>query len=294
MATKARAARTQPARPVRSSLADLIGDWVRQGTEGFIATEKILLDLAAQQNALALTIVRERLGLFSPTPSKAAIDLAGKSIHNFFQAQQMLLEYLGRQNQIVAEGLKPGLKGSSAENLADVVHRGLDNLVAAQSRFLELFETEATGAVDDFGAGKNFDAGRVTELARKGMREFLHSQKKFLDIVEDELVRKKTETNGHGRKRMDLLETAKKSVDAFVEVQKHMLDLASDQINVNVKLAREVITGDIEKHPSTSLPDIVKKSVDSFVAAQKALVEVASKRRPTEAEAHRVVAVAAG
>jgi hypothetical protein len=42
-----------------------LANWVRQGMETFVASQKILLDLAAQQNSLAIGFVRERLA-FSP------------------------------------------------------------------------------------------------------------------------------------------------------------------------------------------------------------------------------------
>jgi hypothetical protein len=283
MASHAKTTHEPAPPPPSSSVADLLGEWIRQGTEGFIATQKILLDLAAQQNALALTIVRERIGLFSPTPTKAAMDLAGKGVHNFFQAQQLLLDMVARQNTIVADGLRPGVAGTPAEGLAEVVHQSLDNFVASQKHFLEIFEAEAEGAVTDFGDKKKFDTSRLTMLAREGMRDFLHSQKKFLDIIEAELVSKKEPTKEMEGKRVDLFEMAKQSVDAFVKAQEHLLDLASDQIDVNVKLAREVFSMDITKNPTTTFPDLVKKSVDSFVAAQKALVELASKpRKPAQ------------
>ena len=44
-----------PKVPPRNSIPGLFGEWIRQGAERYIATQKILLDLAAQQNALALT-----------------------------------------------------------------------------------------------------------------------------------------------------------------------------------------------------------------------------------------------
>jgi hypothetical protein len=285
MASKAKpvAEPAPPPRPAAVSFAEMIGDWVRQATEGFIATEKILLDLAAQQNALALTIVRERLGLFSPTPSKAAVDLSGRGVHNFFEAQRLLLDMLARQNTIVADGLKPGLTGTPAEALADVVHRGLDNFILAQKRFMDIFEAEAEGAVKDFGEDKRFDAARLTTLAREGMRNFVASQKQFLEIVEEKLAARAegtTEAEGE-QQHIDLFDMAKQSVDAFVEAQKRLLDLASDQIDVNVKMAREVFSPETDKRTTTTFPDLVKKSVDSFVAAQKALVEVASRPRKT-------------
>ena len=89
---------------------------------------------------------------------------------------------------------------------------------------------------------------------------------------------------------MDLFEMAKQSTDAFVEAQEKLLDLASDQIDANVKMAREFFSVDTEAKPPTTLPDLVKKSVDSFVAAQKALVDLAAKPRKTgtDVEGHTV------
>jgi hypothetical protein len=297
MASKTKAGpEPAPRAAAAASFAEMVGDWVRQATEGFIATEKILLDLAAQQNALALTIVRERLGLFSPTPSKAAIDLSGKGVHNFFEAQRLLLDMLARQNSIVADGLRPGLSGTPAEALADVVHRGLDNFILAQKKFMDIFEAEAEGAVKDFGEDKRFDTARLSSLAREGMKNFIVSQKQFLEIVEDKLTKKEEAPAEGEQKHVDLFDMAKQSVDAFVEAQKRLLDLASDQIDVNVKIAREMFSPEADKHPTTSLPDLVKKSVDSFVAAQKALVEVAARPRKSaeRAEEHEHEAVGVG
>lgn len=271
----------EASKPACNSITDMLGEWIRQGTEGFIATQKILLDLAAQQNALALTIVRERVGLFSPTPTKAVVELAGKGMKNFMEAQQVLLDIAVRQNDIVATGLKPAIAGTPVEGLAEVLHQGFDNFVMAQKHFLDLFEAEADGAIKDFAHSKSFDTGRLADLARDGTKNFLKSQKKFLDIIEKQFTVKKKEGEVEEivEGKVDLFEMAKQSTDAFVEAQERLLDLASDQIDVNVKMARQYFSMDTENKPPTTLPDLVKKSVDSFVAAQKALVDLASKPR---------------
>lgn len=267
------------------SITGMVGDWIRQGTEGFIATQKILLDLAAQQNALALTIARERLGLISLTPSKAVVDLSSKSVHNFMEAQQTMLDIVSKENDIIFEGLKPGVEKTVVEGLAEVVHEGLSNCVVAQKQFLSIVEAEAEGAIKDYGDGKSFETGRLKEVAREGVRTFVTTQKKFLEVVEQELVDKSEEPRRGSKpgKPVNVLEMTKDSVDAFVETQKRLLDIASDQINVNVKFVREFLNTDVQRRPATSLPDVLKKSADSFVAAQKALVELASKpRKPGE------------
>lgn len=285
MATKT-ATQAAPATQPSNSIADLFGEWIRQGSEGFIATQKILLDLAAQQNALALTILRERLGLFSPAPSKTAIDLAGKGIKNFMEAQKVLLDIAARQNRILNEGLKGSLSGTPVEGLAEVVHQGLDNFLTAQKEFLDFFEAETDGAVKDMIDGKGFNTRRLANLAREGMHDFIHSQRRFLEIVEKNLIAKKehVEIPADERKPVDVFDMAKQSVDAFVKAQERLLDLAADEINVNVKIAKEIFNVNAEPHPTTTLPEVFKKSVDSFVAAQKALVDLASK--PVKREEH--------
>jgi hypothetical protein len=263
------------------SITGMVGDWIRQGTEGFIATQKILLDLAAQQNALALTIARERLGLISLAPSKMLVDMTSNTIHNLMEAQQTVLDIAAKENDIIAEGLKPAVENTPAAALAEVVHQGLANCISAQKQFLSFVEVETEGAVKTYGEGKTIDTCVLSNVAREGVRTFLRSQKKFLDIVEQELLPENEEKKDPEAppKPINLFDMAKESVDAYVEAQKRLLDLASDQVNVNVKFIRELFSMDIQRRPPTTIPDVLKKSADSFVAAQKALVELASKPR---------------
>jgi len=269
----------------RTSIPGLFGEWIRQGAEGVIATQKILLDLAAQQNALALTVLRERLGAFAPGSPKPLYDLAGKGIENFMEAQEVLLDLAARQNAIVAEGLKPALAGVRMAGVADVFSRSVDNFITMQKQFLKLAETQTEGAVQDLREGKTFDRTRLSTVARDGMKTFFESQKRFLDILEDQLATKPEAPPAEPLKAPDLFEMAKEGVDAFVEAQKRLLDLASDQIQTNVEFTREALTAARPELATTSLEGMMRKSIDSFVAAQKALVELASKpRRGAEPE----------
>lgn len=55
-------AKPEPAGRAReSSPVSLLAEWVRQGTESFFATQRIILDLVMRQNASAFSAVRERL-----------------------------------------------------------------------------------------------------------------------------------------------------------------------------------------------------------------------------------------
>ena len=46
----------------------LLSEWVRQGTESFFATQRILLDLVMRQNANTLNAVREPLAAAAYRP----------------------------------------------------------------------------------------------------------------------------------------------------------------------------------------------------------------------------------
>jgi hypothetical protein len=268
------------------SIAGMLGDWIRQGTEGFVATEKILLDLAAQQNALALTILRERVAIpmFS---SKKLADFAGQGIKNLMELQRSVLDMVARQNSILAAGLKPMLPGAPVQALANVIQGGLDNLISAQKRLIDIIQLQAEGAVSDFGEGRNFSAGRIADVAREASLNFLESQKQFLDIVEKQIVKKDPAAAEPPSERMDLFEMAKKSTDSFIETLQKLLDLASAQVQTNVKFAQEVFT---EGAPMTSMSEVVKKSADSFVAAQKALLDLASKPRKPDPDETKAAA----
>ena len=184
MTAKAKPVAEPIAESAGNSIAGLLGDWIRQGTEGFVATQKILLDLAAQQNALALTMLRERIG-FSLPPSKNLADFAGLSIRNLMEVQRQVLDVAARQSSILTEGLRPGIANTPIEWLVEVADQGLENFISAHKQFLDIIQEQAEGAVKDFGQGKSFDTSRLAELARDASRNFLESQKKLLEILEE-------------------------------------------------------------------------------------------------------------
>ena len=84
-----------------SSTMGILSDWVRQGTESFFATQRILLDLVVQQNTNTLQLVRDRLAGAGSAPVTALTEMAGEGISNFIAAQRVLLQLAERQNEIV-------------------------------------------------------------------------------------------------------------------------------------------------------------------------------------------------
>src|SRR5215472_6588343 len=88
-----------------SSTVSLLSEWVRQGTESFFATQRILLDLVVRQNADTIAAVRERVAGLGTAPAAALTEIAGEGISNFIAAQRVLLQLAQRQNEIVMGGV---------------------------------------------------------------------------------------------------------------------------------------------------------------------------------------------
>jgi len=88
-----------------NSPISLLSEWVKQGTESFFATQRILLDLVMRQNAMAMNAVRETIASARPTPSTALTELAGESMSNFIAAQKILLDLAHKQNEVVMTGV---------------------------------------------------------------------------------------------------------------------------------------------------------------------------------------------
>jgi len=140
--------------PASNAALSLLATWARQGAESFAATQKILLDLAAQQNSLALGFVRERMSSLPIGPVSGLVEFAAQGAANFIAAQQILLDLAVQQNAIVHQGVKDGLGlTGQAAAMADAVHGGVDAFVAMQKRFLDMAAEEGVTVVQSVMAG---------------------------------------------------------------------------------------------------------------------------------------------
>ncbi len=258
-----------------NSVAGLLGDWIRQGTEGFVAAQKVFLDVAAQQNALALSIVRDRVG-FSPPPAKKVADFTGQHVRTMLDMQRQALDLVLKQNSILQAGLVTRLAKTPLGGVTEVLHKSLEHFIATQKQLLDAVQTQTEGALQDFADGRPFNSGRLPELGREAVNRFLEGQKQILSVVQERIAESKDEPTESAVEALAVVEMAKQSVDALVETQQKLLDIISEQVKVTETFAREVFTSDVNR---ATFSDVVKKSMESFTAAQKALVDLAAKPR---------------
>ncbi len=275
-------AKPEPAGRTREySAVSLLTEWVRQGTESFFATQRILLDLVMRQNAKTIDAVREQFATARSMPMAALGEVAGEGVSNFIAAQKVLFHLAQRHNEILLTGVKER-SGSFAPiaALTDLMRRGVDTFIDMQQHFLTIAAKQTDHWIDATKAGVPFDGEGLAELARDAMENFVRSQKKFLDVIAEETANA-TEGFSNGRshsgaRQTELTELARQGAEAFIDAQKKLLDVATQQMAVNVKVARRTI-GAINPLPPETLADLTRQTVDSFVAAQKALLDLMSK-----------------
>jgi hypothetical protein len=253
----------------------------KQGLESFIATQKILLDLVAQQNSLAIGFVRERVNFSPLRPLTGMVELAGYGLVNFVAAQKILLDLAADENALVLTGVKDGLGLSgTAAAVTDAVRDGVNAFVAMQKKFLSLVEEQGAAAFEAIKEGKPYEGKNLSEVTREGIENFVHTQKKMLDLVVEVAA---PHSNGKAAKkgakpateRREMMDLAKEGLGTFVVSQKKLMDVAQRQVGAVVKTAKEMVQPSPE--PSTSLGEFARRGVENFITAQKSLLDVVMK-----------------
>src|SRR5262249_1647261 len=135
----------------------LLSEWVKQGTESFFATQRILLDLVMRQNAMAMNAVREAVAAARPAPSTALVELAGDGMANFIAAQKILLELAHKQNEIVLTGVAERVTTAPAVAMTDLLRRSVNTFIQYQRHFLDVAAKQTHAWVESAKSGKGFN-----------------------------------------------------------------------------------------------------------------------------------------
>ncbi|SRR5690242_9973554 len=284
------------ARP--SSLLSLLTGWVQQGVESFFATQRILVDVAMRQNAVAMKSLRE--GLSDPENSPVAVltELAVEGTSSFIEVQRILLNLAQQENEILMNGIKERVGGAPpVVAMTDFLRRSIDTFIRMQEDFLKITSKQTLNWLDAVKAGKGFQGDHLVDLAKEGMETFVQAQKKFLDVIAQEAIKAtggKHEAMKKTRKT-ELSTLAREATNSFVDAQKRLLDVVGQQMNVNLKAATRTME---MMSPARLLPmaNLTGEGVRSFMDAEKAMIESMIKprkvvsmpaRRPSRAVRHR-------
>jgi hypothetical protein len=270
-----------------SSISMLAG-WLRQGTESFFTSQRILMDLVARQNANTFSAFQERLGEARKIASTAVTEMAGEGISNFIAAQRVLLNLAQRENEIFTTVVKERVGGPPpVAAVTDLFSRGIDTVIGMQQHLLTLAARQTDEWIDATKSGTPFDGIHLTALARESMETFVRSQKKLLDVLAEETAHA---TNGNGKahaavKKTELTELARQSAEAYIDAQKKLLDVAAQQLKVNAKTAREAI-GAMNVLPVETVAELAKHTVAGLVESEQELLDVVIKQARKVPAAH--------
>jgi hypothetical protein len=262
--------------------------WARQGVESFVAAQKIVLDLTAQQNALVIGMIRERLSDRRYWPGVAFAKMADKGVENFAAAGKILLDLAAGETAVVVDGLKKGLSlPVAAGALADVVRHRVDTFVGLEKELLKAAAEQAHTVAESYREGKGPGAiAGLTELARRGVEGFVETEKKFLDLASEEVVgvlKGGKEVHEPSDRPKVLARLAREGVEKYIDAQKGLLELAIEQFEPK----REAEHPEARRRPHTSFAELTEKSVRNIVTAQKSLMDLAVKPLKASAETRK-------
>jgi hypothetical protein len=269
-----------------SSLVTMLSGWVQQGVENFFATQKILVDLAMNQNAKAINLVRN--GFTNPQFSPVSIltELASEGMSNFVAGQKVLLDLVRQENEIVLNGVKGRVSASDAAvAMSDLVRRSLNTYLDLQQDFLKIAGKQTHNWLTAVEKGKAYDGDQFVEMAREGMDHFVQAQQKFLNMIAAEASNATRSEAGRKAKIEELSDLAREATECFMEAQKKLMDVADKQMNANLKASGRALEM-MKPLAAIPLPELAREGVKTFVDAEKALINTMTKR-PV---AHKVAA----
>jgi len=275
------AGKTKELRTAASAGSQLAG-WARQGIESFMAAQKILLDLTAQQNALVIGMLRESLS--KPLlPGDTIAEMTDQGVQNLSAAGKILLDLAAGGTDLVVDGVKDAVPlPLAAGTLANLLRHRVVTFIDLQKRLLEAAAEQTHEAAESYREGKGLTAAgaSMAKLARRGIETIVETEKEFLDMASHE-VSAATKAGDESRKAAPerfkvLKQMVKEGGEICLDAQKKLLNLAIEQMESVGEVAGKRVEA-ARKEARTSWGNLTEKSVQNLVTAEKSLMDLVVK-----------------
>ena len=251
-----------------------VRNWARQGVDSLAAVLKIVSDLTAQEVALVVGMLRERVN-FPPFTSTA--EAADRMVTGVNGVGKILLDLVAGETAIVVDGMKEALRlHPSVAAMADLVPRGVGTMIDMHKRVLDSLADETRDVIQAYTErNPSLAIDKLAARTRETFEDFIETQKTFLDQVTEQVTiatetPKESKAARRDRSKV-LIELARDGVAKFIDAQKQALDLAIEQAEANGGHAHAKAVA------HTSVAELTRKSVENFTAAQKSLLDLALK-----------------
>jgi hypothetical protein len=133
-----------------------------EAAANFIDAQRVLLDLAQQQNEILMNGLKERLN--GAVPAVAMTEIARRSLNAFLDMQHEFLTLASEQAKIWYEAAQAGnLNGVC---LADFAREAMATFARSQEKFMSVVAEEAGKAASGKHEGKKAAGKEVQEIAR--------------------------------------------------------------------------------------------------------------------------------
>ncbi len=124
---------------IPSGPAAALFDFAVYGMDGWIGTQKSILDLLVDQSAHAAQVTAERAGYATQSLNKLS-ELVQQSFDRTTAAQKAMLDFAAKQNEAFAHAFAHPAAGPAAESMAEMaqsMHRGVATFIDKQKEFVE-------------------------------------------------------------------------------------------------------------------------------------------------------------
>jgi hypothetical protein len=212
-------------------------------------------------------------------------ELAVEGTSSVVETQRTLLELAQQENNLVLKALKERVSGFlPAAAMADFIRRSVDTLIQMQQELLTATSRQTAEWLGSETATVSERTAQLIEFAKEGLESFAKAQTMFLKAVSEEserAMRCKPGDFEKGKMAVELKQLACDAGNAFLEAQKRLLDIANQQVQVNLNAASR--TAELLS-PEQLMPvaTLAGDSVKSFFDAQAALVSSMIKTRSHE------------
>ena len=211
-----------------SSPASIFTELAVEGASSFIEAQRILLNLAQQENEIISSAVKGQIA--GSTPGVAIIDLARRSLDTFINMHEDFLTATSKQTMHWIDAVKAG-KVRDITPLTELAREEWEAFTYAQKKFLAVIAEEtakATSGKPDHTT-KTVLEKELPKLAREAANSFIEAQKSLLDILGQQM----NVNLGAATRAMDMLSPARlwpmaqrtgEGLKNFVETEKKVFD----------------------------------------------------------------------
>jgi hypothetical protein len=178
----------QPSQPAQENqpldaTANVYSEWVSKVVEYLVESQKRLVELAAEQNALIFKSIQEIDKFYRTAPN---VDLANWSmggLENLLENQRKWAESISMQSFPFMQGKKPEGEGKDVfESWTNQVQGFMDS----RKRWLDFLSEENTRFMNGMFEGLSMSAtpqtSNITEWAKQAIDTYVESQRRWLDM----------------------------------------------------------------------------------------------------------------